>query len=346
MSTATEQFDPYREWLGIAPHEQPADYYRLLGLARFESDAAKIAAVADERMARVRSFQVGPRGRFTQTLLNELSAAKVCLLSPVAKAAYDEELARVLSATLQPRQVLPPAPPRVVPPTPRVARQSGQESVGELADPAPAAPWWGIVLAITAAALVVLVVVLAWGVMNQRWRPQPEPTANTPVPEPDVPDPEPEPIADQPTLQLQEGSGEVTLAAATAQLAGGVELRHVGTTAVLGNWTAPDAAARWRFRLIQPGFFQVELKYATAAEAAGSAMEITAGKEHKTCELRASGGLDRFLTETLTVALPAGGEHTVELTPKAKLDGDWLLVESVRLMPVGGARPPAILPEE
>jgi hypothetical protein len=216
--------------------------------------------------------------------------------------------------------------------------------VDEVADPRPAAPWWAIILAITAATLVVLVAVLAWGVMNQRWKPRPEPTANAPVPEPERLDPEA--IADQPTLQLQEGSGEVTLAAATAQLAGGVELRHVGTTAVLGNWPTPDAAARWRFRLIQPGFFQVELKYATAAEAAGSAVEISVGQDSKKCELRASGDLDKFLTDTLTFALPVGGEHTFVLAPKAKLDGDWLLVESVRLIPVGGARPPAILPEE
>jgi len=343
MSPATEDFDPYREWLGIEPREQPADHYRLLGLARFESEVAKIAAVADQRMAWVRSFQVGPHGRFTQKLLNDLSAAKVCLLSPQAKAAYDEELARALSAALQPRQVLPPTLPRVVTPPP-IAGQTTQESAGEVADPQPAAPWWGIILAITAATLAVLVVVLAWGVMNHRWKPRPAPTANTPVPEPETPDPEA--IADQPTLPLQEGSGEVTLAATTAQLVGGVELRHVGTTAVLGNWTTADAAARWRFRLIQPGFFQVELKYATAAEAAGSAVEISVGTDSKSCELRASGGLDKFLTDTLTFALPASGEHTLEVAPQHQLGGDWLVVESVRLIPVGGARPPAILPVE
>ena len=39
-------FDPYWQWLGIAPHEQPADHYRLLGLPRYENDPAKIAAAA------------------------------------------------------------------------------------------------------------------------------------------------------------------------------------------------------------------------------------------------------------------------------------------------------------
>ena len=47
MSTAAPPFDPYREWLGIEPHEQPADFYRLIGIARFEADLGRIAAAAD-----------------------------------------------------------------------------------------------------------------------------------------------------------------------------------------------------------------------------------------------------------------------------------------------------------
>jgi hypothetical protein len=341
MSTTVENFDPYHEWLDIEPHEQPADHYRLLGLARFEADFAKIAARADERMARVRSFQVGPRGRFTQKLLNELSTAKMCLLSPTAKAAYDADLARAMSAAMKPTRAVPPAPPPVIPPP----VQRGQPKPDEPdAEPQPATPWWRIVLAITAVTLVALVAALAWGVARQRWQPQPEQTANLPAPEPVMP--EPEPIAGQPTLQLQEGSGEVTLAAATAQLAGGVELRHVGTTAVLGNWMTPDAAAHWRLRLIEPGFFQVELKYATAAEALGSEVVVAVGKQRKASELRASGGLEKFVTDTMTIAIPTSGEHTLELALHQELAGDWLFVESVRLIPVGGARPPPILPEE
>lgn len=120
MSPATEVFDPYREWLGIEPHELPADHYRLLGLARFETDAAKIAAAADARMGLIRSNQTGPRGAFTYTLLNEITAAKLCLLSPVAKAQYDQYLQQRLKGnavaapvaffpTAVPLQSLPPA---------------------------------------------------------------------------------------------------------------------------------------------------------------------------------------------------------------------------------------------
>src|SRR5689334_11192543 len=90
-------FDPYEQWLGIEPHEQPADHYRLLGLARFETDRERILAAADERMAHVRSFQTGPRGALTQKLLNELATARICLLDPQAKAVYDASLSGQLS---------------------------------------------------------------------------------------------------------------------------------------------------------------------------------------------------------------------------------------------------------
>ena len=31
-------FDPYQAWLGIPPHDQPPNLYRLLGLVLFESN--------------------------------------------------------------------------------------------------------------------------------------------------------------------------------------------------------------------------------------------------------------------------------------------------------------------
>ncbi len=85
-------FDPYHKWLGIAADEQPANYYRLLGIRVFESDPDVIASAADQRMVHIRSFQSGQYSRLSQQLLNELSAARVCLLDPEKKADYDERL--------------------------------------------------------------------------------------------------------------------------------------------------------------------------------------------------------------------------------------------------------------
>jgi hypothetical protein len=77
MPDILERFDPYHRWLGIAPGEQPANHYRMLGLAPLESDTEVISNAADRQMAHVRTFQAGPHSADSQKLLNELSAALV-----------------------------------------------------------------------------------------------------------------------------------------------------------------------------------------------------------------------------------------------------------------------------
>ncbi len=86
---AHESFDPYHKWLGISPKDQPPHYYRLLAIDLFESDPDVISAAADKQMAFIRSFQAGKNSLFSQKLLNEISAARICLLDPAKKAVYD-----------------------------------------------------------------------------------------------------------------------------------------------------------------------------------------------------------------------------------------------------------------
>ncbi|MFT5522344.1 MAG: hypothetical protein ACI9G1_003571 [Pirellulaceae bacterium] len=93
-----DQFDPYRDWLGIQPHEHPVNHYRILGVARFESNIDLISSAADERMAMIRKFQTGPRGPHTQRILNELSTARGCLSNPQEKANYDAQLNAAIHA--------------------------------------------------------------------------------------------------------------------------------------------------------------------------------------------------------------------------------------------------------
>lgn len=87
-------FDPYLQWLGIRSPERPPNHYRLLGVEPFESDADVIETAADRQMAHVRTFQNGKDADTSQQILNELAAAKLCLLNPAEKAAYDAELKR------------------------------------------------------------------------------------------------------------------------------------------------------------------------------------------------------------------------------------------------------------
>lgn len=88
-------FDPYHKWLGIPPHEQPPNHYRLLGILPFESDSEVIQNAGDQRIRHVRSFQLGAYSAESQRLLNEIAAACSCLLVPETKNAYDDQLAAV-----------------------------------------------------------------------------------------------------------------------------------------------------------------------------------------------------------------------------------------------------------
>jgi hypothetical protein len=94
-----ESFDPYRKWLGIPKREQPPNHYRLLALDWFEEDPEVIDAAADRQMAHVRTYQGGRHADDSQRLLNELAAARVCLLNAEKKAAYDAQLRAELAAS-------------------------------------------------------------------------------------------------------------------------------------------------------------------------------------------------------------------------------------------------------
>lgn len=107
-----EVFDPYRKWLGIAPKDQPPNFYRLLGIDLFEGDVDVIANAADQRMTHVRTFQSGPHGPLSQRILNELAAARVCLLDPQKRAEYDAELREKIRS--EQTAVARAAPPRPV----------------------------------------------------------------------------------------------------------------------------------------------------------------------------------------------------------------------------------------
>jgi hypothetical protein len=93
-----DAFDPYHKWLGIPPEEQPPDRYRLLGIQPLEDDPDVIEAAADQRMMLLRTYQTGRHSELSQKLLNEVAAAKVCLLKPEKKAAYDQRLRQDLEA--------------------------------------------------------------------------------------------------------------------------------------------------------------------------------------------------------------------------------------------------------
>lgn len=102
-------FDPYLNWLGIPPHEQPPNFYRLLGVVLFESNPEVIEQAADRQSLRVGAYQAGPQGEICQQLLSEIAMAQFCLLDPQQKAAYDGQLQESLAQRGE-RAVAPPPP--------------------------------------------------------------------------------------------------------------------------------------------------------------------------------------------------------------------------------------------
>lgn len=102
-------FDPYQEWLGIPPEEQPPSLYRMLGVADGESDPAAIAKAAAQRAAHVKSFRTDETAIFTDLLIKEIAAAKALLLDPEKKQKYDRQLAAKPRPQRPPAAASPPA---------------------------------------------------------------------------------------------------------------------------------------------------------------------------------------------------------------------------------------------
>jgi formylglycine-generating enzyme required for sulfatase activity len=167
-------FDPYYQWLSIPVDEQPANHYRLLGTRVFEDNRDVIQHAADQRMAFLRTFQSGQHGALSQRLLNEIAAARLCLLNPAKKAAYDTELRASLETPSVSSEVLGR----------RKAKTVSEVSLEE-ASPPIRSRWW--LPALVGAALVGLLMIgiAGWWFLAGKDHPQPGGSdAITPVEQP------------------------------------------------------------------------------------------------------------------------------------------------------------------
>jgi tetratricopeptide (TPR) repeat protein len=119
-------FDPYHIWLGIPPEDQPPSHYRILGIPELESNPDVIDAAAERQTVFLRTFQTGEQAELAEQLLNEVSAARVCLLDVEQKAEYDQQLQVEMQPALAPtlvqndsRDIAAPQTTPVVPPPSR-----------------------------------------------------------------------------------------------------------------------------------------------------------------------------------------------------------------------------------
>ncbi len=313
-----EPFDPYSQWLGIEPHEMPVDHYRMLGIERFESDPAAISAAADERMTLVRTYQMGPRASYTQKLLNELAAARVCLLNPGAKASYDQVLEAIFFTSA-------PPPPLAQIASPRIEEDYAQEGTKTRSRSKPWVAALIIVLLIGACTVVALVQLRQGSSLEQT-----PPAQVSPIGELLLYEPESE--EREPILMYQEGDGSVNLDASFAELHGPtLRLGISGSVNVISEWESMDDWVSWVFKIVKvppQGIFHVHVTYAARPESNGGKFVIAVGDQEKECDIRGTGGV---VTDEYFIAIPDSGDHTLTVRAKSKPAERLMTLKSVQL---------------
>jgi hypothetical protein len=89
----------------------------------------------------------------------------------------------------------------------------------------------------------------------------------------------------------------------------------------------------WDFRVEKPGYFKAELTYALQSSTDDAELELFIGERVKRCSLRASGGLNQFHADTVTVAVAQNGSQ--RLIVRAHKDAsDDLVLKGIRFMPI------------
>ncbi len=89
-----KQLDVYRDWLGITETVRPLNHYQLLRLEMFEDTADKIRAHYRKMNEHVRKYATGEFSEQSQSLLNQLAKAMLCLTDAQRKREYDASLGR------------------------------------------------------------------------------------------------------------------------------------------------------------------------------------------------------------------------------------------------------------
>ncbi len=366
--TTPDDFDPYLNWLGITPHERPIDHYRLLGVERFEPNVNAIAHAAEHRMMSVRQYQTGPRGHHTQQILNELTAAKLCLLDANTKSTYDAVLQGQLSAAPVPPPADPPpvaapmatpvavaAPPPVAKPVAEVVVPERHDSASnelEKPDPFYAQSWFPIATVVC----IVLIAGVVWGIgVGMSMANRKPPTKDDPVAtatddtadndnaagtddnekDPQSNDTEPndtEPNTNEVVIQ-QEGTGGFNFPPLTATLQGNVILDTQSDRGGLAGWSTPEDLVAWKFNVIRVGFFKVEINYFADEVAAGAKFQLQLGKQQKTFAIRDSGDPGRLVTDELFLFVQRKGQHEFRLQCVEFPENGSFVLDSIKFIP-------------
>ncbi len=317
MSIAAD-FDPYLEWLNIHPHERPADHYRMLGLRRFESRQDMIAQAADQRMEMLRQFQTGPRGNWTQQLLNEISAARICLLNPSTKATYDAVLQGQLAATADPPVLAPPAEKPFVEVEEENDRRTSRGSIGCLA-----------VVVIAGAALIGGVI---WGIRSEVGLVHElEPPIVTKSPNL-IPPPLPPPVIHDALSPDQDGSFDLSASRAKIRSSGLHRELNDGEQVITGLSTSGQRLS-WRVDAEGPQFYLFQITYLPDEKSIDGRIHVLLEEHKKGFAMRGGAAPGEFVTDEVLLLVKKTGINRVELNVSEVPRDGSVTFKSIRMLP-------------
>jgi len=129
-----------------------------------------------------------------------------------------------------------------------------------------------------------------------------------------------------------ERNGDIVFTARLAELSGDLTREEIGGGEALVFHASGDKAS-WEFRVEKPGYFKAELMYSLKDGTEDVELELVIGERVKRCSLRSSGSLDRFHSDTVTIAVPqSGNQRLIVRAPKTATDG--LGLKEIRFMPI------------
>jgi alpha-L-fucosidase len=106
----------------------------------------------------------------------------------------------------------------------------------------------------------------------------------------------------------------------------------------ISKWTGPEDAVTWHLDVVQPGTFAVQIAYAAQEEWAGREYVLSLGDEQLVGRVEHTGDWYEYQTFDLeTVTLAAPGRHTLRIAPRTHEGTDLMYLQSVQLVPTGGA---------
>lgn len=88
----SDDFDPYRKWLGIPKNRRPPNHYDILGIDLDEDDSDVIRSAAEQRRQFVQKQRGRGRDDSVTGILYQIDEAEITLLNPAQRREYDQKL--------------------------------------------------------------------------------------------------------------------------------------------------------------------------------------------------------------------------------------------------------------